>query len=74
MGYAANASVDGITIQDLHIKLEGTLDLRTFLGLADGNAGFEGITVGWRSTPTPPRSNSPASMNGSSARRRSATR
>ena len=46
VGYAANASVEGITLHDLRIKLEGTLDLRTFLGLADGNAGFEGITVG----------------------------
>ena len=46
VGYAANASVEGIRIQDLRIELEGTIDLRTFLGLAEGNAGFEGITVG----------------------------
>ncbi len=45
VGYAANASVAGITIRSLRISLEGNIDLRTFLGLAQGNAGFEGITV-----------------------------
>jgi uncharacterized OsmC-like protein len=45
VGYAANASLDGITIRDLEIKLEGNLDLRTFLGLADENAGYNAIRV-----------------------------
>jgi uncharacterized OsmC-like protein len=45
VGYAANASVAGIKIDDLRIKLKGDLDLRTFLGLSQGNAGFEGIEV-----------------------------
>jgi uncharacterized OsmC-like protein len=45
VGYAANASVDGITIHDLQIKLEGNIDLRTFLGLATDNAGYEAIQV-----------------------------
>jgi len=45
VGYAANASVEGITIHDLRIKLEGNLDLRTFLGLAEANAGYEAIAV-----------------------------
>src|SRR3984885_2356830 len=43
VGYAANASVAGITIRDLRIELEGDLDLHTFLGLADGHAGFSAI-------------------------------
>jgi uncharacterized OsmC-like protein len=43
IGYAANASVAGITITDLRIELEGDLDLHTFLGLAEGNAGFSSI-------------------------------
>lgn len=43
VGYAANASALGIGIKSLSISLEGTLDLRTFLGLAQGNAGFDGI-------------------------------
>jgi uncharacterized OsmC-like protein len=45
VGYAANASTDGITINDLRIKLAGDLDLRTFLGLAQSNAGYEAIQV-----------------------------
>lgn len=45
VGYAANASAAGITIDDLHINLSGDLDLRTFLGLHDGNAGYEAIQV-----------------------------
>lgn len=43
VGYAANASAAGIELRDLRIELEGDLDLHTFLGLADGNAGFERI-------------------------------
>lgn len=45
VGYAANASVQGIEITDLRIELEGDVDLRTFLGLADANAGYEGLRV-----------------------------
>ncbi len=43
IGYAANASVAGIELKDLRIELEGDLDLKTFLGLGDGNAGFSTI-------------------------------
>jgi len=48
VGYAANASVAGITIRDLRIDVDGDLDLHTFLGLgpkADGHAGFSAIRV-----------------------------
>lgn len=45
VGYAANAAAAGINIEDLRINLAGDLDLRTFLGLADGNAGYEAIKV-----------------------------
>ena len=45
VGYAANASVAGIQLDDMRIELEGDLDLRTFLGLANGNAGYEGVRV-----------------------------
>lgn len=45
VGYAANASVAGVEISDLHISLEGDIDLHTFLGLAEGNAGYESIRV-----------------------------
>ncbi len=45
VGYAANATVAGIRIKSLKLDLEGDIDLRTFLGLAESNAGFEGIRV-----------------------------
>ncbi len=45
VGYAANATAAGITINDLTIEVEGDLDLHTFLGLTEGNAGFGNISV-----------------------------
>lgn len=45
VGYAANASAAGIAIEHLQISLAGDLDLRTFLGLAQANAGYEAIRV-----------------------------
>lgn len=43
VGYAANASVAGIAIEELSITLDGDIDLRSFLGLAGGHAGFNAI-------------------------------
>lgn len=43
VGYAANASVAGITIDALRIDVDGELDLHAFLGLSDGNPGFDTI-------------------------------
>lgn len=43
VGYAASLSSADVTINSLTIELEGDLDLHTFLGLADGNAGYSGI-------------------------------
>lgn len=43
VGYAANATARGITLQGLRVELEGDLDLHTFLGLRPGNAGYETI-------------------------------
>lgn len=45
VGYAANATEAGIELTGLSIELEGDLDLHTFLGLSDGNAGFETVTA-----------------------------
>ncbi|GAC00999.1 hypothetical protein GONAM_20_01440 [Gordonia namibiensis NBRC 108229] len=45
VGYAANATVAGIELKDLRIDLKGDLDLRVFLGLAEGHAGFSSITA-----------------------------
>jgi uncharacterized OsmC-like protein len=46
VGYAANASAAGITINDLRVELSGALDLHTFLGLdPEGHAGFSSIDV-----------------------------
>lgn len=43
VGYAANATQAGIELKDLRIELEGDLDLRVFLGLDQGHAGYEHI-------------------------------
>ncbi len=43
VGYAANASVAGIELKSVDVELSGDLDLQTFLGLAQGNAGFSSI-------------------------------
>ena len=45
VGYAANASLAGIAINDLRIDVTGDLDLHAFLGLRDGHAGFDDIRV-----------------------------
>jgi uncharacterized OsmC-like protein len=45
VGYAANASVAGIEIRGLRIAVDGDIDLRTFLGLGGGHAGFSAIRV-----------------------------
>jgi uncharacterized OsmC-like protein len=45
VGYAANATVAGIPIDALTIDLKGDIDLHVFLGLAEGNAGFDSITA-----------------------------
>ncbi len=45
VGYAANASVAGIEIKDLTIKVDGDIDMHSFLGLKEGHAGFSDIRV-----------------------------
>ena len=45
VGYAANATLAGIAIEDLRVDVRGDVDLHAFLGLREGNAGFEGITA-----------------------------
>lgn len=45
VGYAANATAMGIAINNLTIKVEGDLDLHTFLGLKEGHAGFSEISA-----------------------------
>ena len=42
-GYVANASVRGIRINALEITLHGEVNLLVFLGLTEGNAGYERI-------------------------------
>ncbi|MBF2761404.1 MAG: OsmC family protein [Ectothiorhodospiraceae bacterium AqS1] len=45
VGYAAGATARQIKIDELTLHLEGELNLKTFLGLEQGNAGFENIQV-----------------------------
>lgn len=43
VGYAANASVAGIELEAVDIRISGDLDLHSFLGLRPGHAGFSSI-------------------------------
>lgn len=45
VGYAANAAAAGIRLDELTVDLKGDIDLRVFLGLAEGHAGFDSITA-----------------------------
>ncbi|MCE6999036.1 OsmC family protein [Saccharothrix sp. S26] len=55
VGYAANATLAGIEIDELSIELKGDIDLRVFLGLAEGHAGFDTITAAVRIASAAPR-------------------
>jgi uncharacterized OsmC-like protein len=43
VGYAASAAARGIELRTLEIDLSGTIDLRVFLGLEEGHAGYDRI-------------------------------
>ena len=45
VGYAANASVEGIELESVSIRLSGDIDLHTVLGLRPGHAGFSKIVA-----------------------------
>ena len=45
VGYSASATAQGIVVRSLELELSGTIDLRVFLGLAEGHAGYEQIEV-----------------------------
>ena len=45
VGYAASAATRGIELRTLELELSGTIDLRVFLGLEEGHAGYERIEV-----------------------------
>jgi uncharacterized OsmC-like protein len=45
VGYAANAAAAGIQLDALTVDLRGDIDLRVFLGLAEGHAGFGSISA-----------------------------
>jgi uncharacterized OsmC-like protein len=55
VGYAAGASVAGIQLDELTVDLKGDIDLRVFLGLAEGHAGFDSITAKVRIASPAPR-------------------
>ncbi|MFT7836852.1 OsmC family protein [Saccharothrix sp. BKS2] len=55
VGYAANATAAGIAVDRLTVDLRGDVDLRVFLGLAEGHAGFGSITARVRLDSPAPR-------------------
>lgn len=45
VGYAAAASAQGVELRSLEIEVKGNVDLRVFLGLSEGHAGYSRIEV-----------------------------
>jgi uncharacterized OsmC-like protein len=45
VGYAANATVAGIQLDEVTVDVKGDIDLHAFLGLSAGHAGFDSITA-----------------------------
>lgn len=45
VGYAAAAAARGVELRSLEIEVKGNVDLRVFLGLAEGHAGYDKIEV-----------------------------
>lgn len=45
VGYAAAAAGQGIELRSLEIEVKGNVDLRVFLGVAEGHAGYGDIEV-----------------------------
>jgi len=46
VGYAANATAKNIHLDELKINVTGSFNLKRFLGIEPGNAGFDNIRVG----------------------------
>lgn len=44
-GFAANAALREVEIHELEIKVEGEMDIPSFLGLGDGDSGYDQIRV-----------------------------
>lgn len=45
VGYAAQAAARGINLRSLEVEVKGNVDLRVFLGLAEGHAGYNKLEV-----------------------------
>lgn len=49
VGFVYNAAARGMTVESLEMDMEGSLDLRAFLGLSEEvRPGYDGITVNYR--------------------------
>lgn len=45
VGFAAQAAARGINLRSLEVEVKGNVDLRVFLGLAEGHAGYNKLEV-----------------------------
>lgn len=45
VGFIANASSQGVEINNLEVEISGDIDLQVFFGLREGNSGFDEIAV-----------------------------
>src|SRR5438132_1940885 len=45
VGFAAQASLREVTVHELEVAVEGTIDLPTFFGIREGNSGYQRLRV-----------------------------
>ena len=44
-GFLANAALREVTVHELEVQVDGTIDLPSFLGIREGNSGYQQIRV-----------------------------
>lgn len=44
-GFAANAALRSVEIDELEVEVEGAIDIPSFLGLGDGDSGYSALNV-----------------------------
>jgi uncharacterized OsmC-like protein len=45
VGFIANAALREVTVHELEVQVDGTIDLPSFLGIREGNPGYQQIKV-----------------------------
>lgn len=45
VGFVANAALREVTVHELEVQVDGTIDLPSFLGIREGNSGYQQVRV-----------------------------